>query len=83
MTNVPVWNSFNYACASFFSHSIKFRGSGVSRVWQTWRVPWAPLWGGAKLLRKNWNYDQTVVLWHNSTIRHCDRTRTLACHAGT
>jgi len=27
--------------------------SGVSRVWQAWHVPWAPLWRGAqKLLGK-------------------------------
>ena len=24
--------------------------------------------------------DKTVVLWHNTTVRHCDRTRTFACH---
>jgi len=25
-------------------------------------------------------YDKTVVLWHNRSVRHCDRTRTLACY---
>jgi len=24
-------------------------GSGVSRVWQAWLVPWAPLWQGRKI----------------------------------
>jgi len=26
------------------------------------------------------HYDKTVVLWRNTTVRHCVRTRTLACH---
>ena len=25
-------------------------------------------------------YDKTGVLWHNTMVRHCDKTRTLACH---
>jgi len=30
--------------------------SGVSRVWQAWHVPWAPLWRGRKnCLANNWN----------------------------
>jgi len=28
---------------------------------------------------KNKHCDQTVVLWHNTRVRHCDRTRALAC----
>jgi len=27
------------------------------------------------------HYDKTAGLWHNTRVRHCDRTRTLACHA--
>jgi len=25
-------------------------------------------------------FNKTVVLWHNTTVKHCDRTRTLASH---
>jgi len=26
------------------------------------------------------HYDKIAVLWHNTRVRHWDRTRTLACH---
>jgi len=26
------------------------------------------------------HYDKIAVLWHNTRVRHRDRTRTLACH---
>jgi len=26
------------------------------------------------------HYDKIAVLWHNTRVRHCNRTRTLACH---
>jgi len=25
-------------------------------------------------------YDKTALLWHNTTVKHCNRTRTPACH---
>ena len=27
--------------------------------------------------------EKTVVLWHNTTVRHCDRTRTLPCNTSS
>jgi len=27
------------------------------------------------------HYDKTLALWYNTTVKHCDRTRTLACHS--
>ena len=94
--------------------------NGVSRVWQAWHMPRAPLWRGRKnCLAKlkslftvlsplfcapsihklqscinaasspealRWaccasttkHYDKIALLWHNTRVRHCDRTRTLA-----
>jgi len=46
------------------------------------RAMGATLTWAQKLLGKNLNCDQFVVSWHNTTVRHCDRTRTLACHTG-
>jgi len=103
--------------------------SSVTRVWQAWHVPRAPLRRGRKnclakikiFIYNSLNlyfalhtfinckaastqrphlttqrphpalsraccastithYDKTVVLWHNMRVRHCDRTKTLACH---
>jgi len=33
-----------------FDEMMVHTDSGVSRVWQAWLVPWAPVWWG----RKNW-----------------------------
>jgi len=36
--------------------------SGVSRVWQAWHVPWAPLWRGAQKLKSLCTVFWTSVL---------------------
>jgi len=52
------------------------RSSEKKQLWQHW----SNVLSRACCATSTKHYDKTVVLWHNTTIRHCDRTRTLTCH---